>query len=441
MAKRNYKKLKKKKQPFQRFTQIQNLGGVLTAREFRLLRKLSHGAKALRNVALYTCKAIFREAGRRATVEEIDKAMKSDPNYHTVSANTAQAIRKSVLKEFKSFSEGLKGWKADPSKYTGKPRMPGYLGKEAKRVIEIHDVPKLTDSRGWLLPTKEGFSAKHGHIRIPLPRNLRGKNITYIEIVPRQNGRFFEVHYIYEVQEAQMKAAPAATAKAMSCDLGVNNLAACTTSEGESFIIDGREIKSVNQWHNKKVAELSEKKMANGISKKVVTNAEKHNWQKRNNAIKGRMGKAAGILVRKAIELGCDTIIIGKNDGWKQESDIGRVNNQNFVNIPFNQFIGMVENMCLKKGLRFILNEESYTSKASFFDNDGIPVYNKEKKGTYKFSGKRVYRGLYRTADGRKVNADINSSLNIMRKADVLDLSNLTSVAMPKKMPLYQQVS
>ena len=440
MAKRNYKKFKKKQQPFRRFTQIQNIGGALTAAEFRMLRRLSHGAKALRNVALYTCKTTYRETGKYATIKQIDDAMKADPNYHTVSANTAQAIRKSVLLEFKSFANGIKGWKADPSKYTGKPNMPGYLGKEEKRVIEIYDIPAFKNGK-WHIPSSELFSTKHGKIQITLPHNLRGKNITYIEITPKQNGRFFEVHYTYEVHEAQMKAAPTVTVKAISCDLGVNNLAACVTSDGESFIIDGRKIKSINQWYNKKAAELSAKKMANGISKKVVTNAEKHNWHQRNNVIKGYMGKAAGILVGKAIELGCDTIIIGKNDGWKQGSDIGKVNNQNFVNIPFNQFIGMVENMCLKKGIRFILNEESYTSQASFFDNDDIPVYCKEKKGTYKFSGRRIHRGTYRMANGKEINADINSALNIMRKADVVDLSKLTSVAMPKKIMLYQQVS
>ncbi len=114
---------------------------------------------------------------------------------------------------------------------------------------------------------------------------------------------------------------------------------------------------------------------------------------KRERQINGYISQAVGLLFKKVKELNIDTIVVGYNAGWKQESDLGKKNNQNFVQIPFSKLISAIENKCLKEGIRFIKQEESYTSKASFLDRDEIPVWSKSDKKTYRFSGKRITRG------------------------------------------------
>ena len=146
-------------------------------------------------------------------------------------------------------------------------------------------------------------------------------------------------------------------------------------------------------------------------------------WNKRESQINGYISQTIGLLFKKAKELDIDTIVIGYNPGWKQESDIGKKNNQTFVQIPFNKLISAIENKCLKEGIRFVKLEESYTSKASFLDKDTIPVWMKNDQSNYSFSGKRISRGLYRSKSGPCIHADINAALNILRKSEVVELA------------------
>ncbi|MEG0455998.1 MAG: transposase, partial [Bacteroides sp.] len=255
--------------------------------------------------------------------------------------------------------------------------------------------------------------------------------IAYIEIVPKQNGRFFEVHYTYEVQAAQMKKQPTTTTNALSCDLGVNRLMSCATNEGDTFLINGKKLKSINQYFNKAMSELQQRNIKNGISKRVVTIQLAKLWMKRNNQINGYISQAVGLMFKKIKELNIDTIIVGYNEGWKQNSNIGKKNNQNFVQIPFNKLISAIENKCLKEGIRFVKQEESYTSKASFLDNDELPVWSSDDKRKYVFSGKRVHRGQYQGRSGKCIHADINGALNILRKSNIVDLDEHLEVRNP----------
>ena len=201
----------------------------------------------------------------------------------------------------------------------------------------------------------------------------------------------------------------------MSIDLGIDNLCTCTSNVTKSFIVNGKPIKSINQYYNKQkskyqsILELkNHKKYSNRLYRLTL---------KRHNKIKDYFHKVSRYIVNQLVEQSINTLIIGKNNGWKQETNLGKRNNQNFVQIPFNMLINMLQYKCKIQGINCILQEESYTSKASFFDNDYIPIYNKSKSEikNYTFSGKRIKRGLYKT-NNILINADINGSLNILRK-------------------------
>ena len=431
---------KKKLENIQRFTQIQNLGGkCLTAKEFKVLKRMTHSAKALRNVGLYTIKKSYRENGKNATTKEIDDAMKADVNYWGVQSNSVQAIRRSLLNEVNSFFKALKSWKENPEKFTGRPKFPKYLRKEAKRIIEIYQVPKVDRDGYWTIPMNADFKKRYGAIKIRMPKNLLNKKIVYIEIVPKQKGRFFEVHYTYEVQVAQMKKQPTTTVNALSIDMGVDILMGCATNNGDTFLIDGLVLKSINRYFNKEISKLQQKNVENGISKRVVTNNQAKLWIKRERKINGYISQAIGLLFKKAKELNIDTFVVGYNAGWKQESDLGKKNNQNFVQIPFAKIISAIENKCLKEGIRFVKQEESYTSKASFLERDEMPVWSKGDKNTYHFSGKRITRGMYISKNGRRIHADINGSFNILRKSGLVELPIPLKLKNPMKLHVQKR--
>ena len=429
---------KKKTHVVQRFTQVQHLGGNrLTAHAYRVLKRMTHSTKALRNVGLYTIRKSFREQNRCATTKEIDNAMKADVNYWGAQSNSVQAIRRSLLDEVNSFFKGLEAWKADPSRFKGRPRFPRYLSKEDKRIIEIYQVPKVDKDGYWTLPMNTAFKKRFGALKIRLPKNLRNHRITYIEIVPRQRGRFFDVHYTYEVQVAQMKKAPTTTTHALGIDFGVDNLMSCASNQGNTFLIDGRPLKSLNRYWNKEIGKQQQTNIQNGLSKRLITNKQAWMWTKRERQINGYLSQAVGLLFQQVKKLNIDTIVVGYNAGWKQDIELGKKTNQHFVQIPFARLLSAIENKCQKEGIRFLKQEESYTSKASFLHRDNLPVWAKDDKTVYVFRGKRQYRGWYRCEDGQCLHADINGALNILRKADVVAFPTGLRIASPVRLKVH----
>ncbi|SCM98601.1 Transposase, IS605 [Bacillus cereus] len=422
----------KKRETMQRFTQKQNIGrACLTAKEFRLLQRMSHSSKALRNVGLYTIKQSYLNDNRVATVKEVDNAMQADMNYSGVQSNSVQAIRRALFTEVTSFFKALEQWKKHPEKFTGRPKFPNYSRSTEKRIIEIYQVPKVDENGYWIIPMNVAFRKKIGSIRIRMPKNLRNKKISYIEIVPKQKGRFFEVHYTYEMHVSQMKKRPMTTSNALGCDLGVDRLVSCMTNTGDAFLIDGKKLKSINQYFNKMICNLQQKNVENGLSKRIVTNKIAALWHKRERQIHGYIAQTVGMLFKKVKEFDIDTIVVGYNAGWKQKSHMGKKNNQTFVQIPFHKLMAAIENKCVKEGIRFLKQEESYTSKASFLDKDPVPVWAKDDKMQYHFSGKRITRGLYKSKAGICIHADINGALNTLKKSKVVELDDNLKVKTP----------
>ena len=204
----------------------------------------------------------------------------------------------------------------------------------------------------------------------------------------------------------------------MSIDLGINNL--CTIGTNckdvtENVIINGKPVKSINQFYNKQVAKY--KSIQDTKCKTAYTNKLRTLRIKRENKLNDYLHKTSRYIVNHLVTNNINTLIIGYNKEWKQETNISKVNNQKFIQIPYLKLIHQLQYKCKLEGINVIIQEESYTSKSSFIDNDFIPTFKSTTELNYKFSGKRVFRGLYKSSSSRLINADLNGSLNILRKA------------------------
>ena len=250
---------------------------------------------------------------------------------------------------------------------------------------------------------------------------MTGKKIKEIRIIPKFNARFFEIQYIYETETVQRDLDQN---NVLGIDLGIDNLATCVSNLGNSFIIDGKKLKSINQWFNKENSRLQSIKDKQKFGKEN-TNLQATNWNNRNNRVNDYLNKAVNIVVNYCIDNNIGTLVVGYNPNFQNACNLGHKNNQTFTNIPFGKLINKFQSKCELNQIKIILQEESYTSKSSFWDQDLLPIYDPENLKKYSFSGRRTARGLYKTKSGKLLNADVNGALNILRKSKVVDLSIL----------------
>ena len=389
----------------------------LSKNEFRNLKYLSHIAKNLTNEAIYNIRQYYFNKKKYLSYNENYKMLKNSENYKKLNSNMAQQILKEVDGSFKSFFGLLK--LAKNGQYDNKKiKLPKYLDKDGFTTLVIGFV-RLKDNM-LIVPYSNSFKKTHQEVKIKLPPVLKGKKIKEIRIIPKQHSRYFEIQYIYEVEEVQRELNEN---NALGIDLGIDNLCTCVTNNGASFIIDGRKLKSINQYYNKTNAKLQSIKDKQKIEH--ITLRQKRIARKRNNRIEDYLSKAARIIVNYCLNNDIGKLVLGYNEDFQRNSNIGSINNQNFVNIPYGKLRDKLIYLCKLYGIEFKLQEESYTSKASFFDGDEIPIYDKENQKEYIFSGKRIKRGLYQTSKGKLINADCNGALNILRKSKVVDLSIL----------------
>ena len=390
----------------------------LSKEEYSILRELCHTAKNLANEAIYNVRRYYFTEGEYLKYEKNYALLKDSPNYKMLNSNMAQQILKEVDGSFKSFFGLLKLVKK--GKYSFRDcKLPHYLPKDGFVTLVIGFV-RLNEDR-LILPYSQMYKKTHKPVEIKIPPILADKRIKEIRIIPKSGARFFEIQYTYEAECIQRNLNKN---NALALDLGVNNLVTAVSSEGRSFIIDGRKLKSVNQWFNKENARLQGIKDRQG-DKKRTTNRQKILADKRNRQVNDYMSKTAKKIINYCIAHNIGTLVVGYNETFQRNTDIGRQNNQNFVNIPYSKLRSKLEYLCELNGIAFVKQEESYTSKASFWDKDVIPVYNADNPQKYHFSGKRIQRGLYKTSDGVLLNADVNGALNILRKSSVVDLTVL----------------
>lgn len=392
----------------------------LTKSDYKILRELSHTAKNLMNEAIYNIRQYYFSEGEYLNYQKNYTLLKQSENYKLLNSNMSQMIMKEADGMFQSFFTLRKLVKK--GKYPAKAcRLPGYYPKDGFATLVIGFV-RISNNK-FVLPYSNAYRKTHKPVTIRIPPILYGKDIKEIRIIPKANARYFEIQYTYKCECVQNNLD---YNKALAIDLGVNNLVTGVTSTGKSFIVDGRYLKSVNQWFNKENARLQSVKDKQRFGRRL-THRQRRLMAKHNNRVNDYISKTARYVVNYCVMNHIGTLIAGYNETFQRCAKLGHRGNQTFVNIPFGRLRDKLEYLCELNGIAFIKQEESYTSKASFWDNDSIPVYNPDNPVDYDFSGKRIHRGLYQTASGKTLNADINGALNIMRKSNAVDLTVLCS--------------
>ena len=390
----------------------------LSKEDYKSIKHLCHIAKNLTNQAIYNVRQYYFNEGEYLNYEKNYALLKSSENYKTLNSNMAQQILKEVDGSFKSFFGLLK--LAKKGKYAFKDcKLPNYLPKDGYTTLVIGFV-RLNGNK-LILPFSNTYKKTHKSVEITIPPILLHKKVKEIRIIPKANARFFEIQYIYEAECIQRKLNPN---NVLALDLGINNLVTAVSSNGNSFIIDGKRLKSINHWYNKTNAKLQSIKDKQRYGKKP-TNRQKAITRDRNNKVNDYMNKVARKVIDYCISNDIGTLVVGYNETFQRDTNMGKVNNQIFVNIPYGQLRSKLEYLCELNDIVFVKQEESYTSKASFWDRDAIPIYNNDNPKTYIFSGKRIHRGMYQCANGKCLNADINGALNILKKSNVVSLEGL----------------
>ena len=392
----------------------------LSKEDYITIRELCHTAKNLANEAIYNVRQHYFTEGEFLKYEKNYTLLKNSPNYKALNSNMAQQILKEVDGSFQSFFGLLKLVKQGKYAFTD-CKLPHYLPKDGYTTLIIGFV-RLKGNQ-LILPFSNSFKKTHKSVEITIPPILLDKTIKEIRIIPKANARFFEIQYIYEAECIQRNLN---TNNALALDLGINNLVTAVSNSGQSFIIDGKRLKSINQWFNKENARLQSIKDKQHFSRKP-TNRQKAVARNRNNKVNDYMNKTVRRVIDYCIINNIGTLVVGYNETFQHNSHIGKQNNQNFVNIPYGQLRNKLEYLCKLNDIVFVKQEESYTSKSSFWDRDDLPVYNADNPKEYPFSGRRLHHGLYKTASGKTINADVNGALNIMRKSSVVDMNILYS--------------
>lgn len=326
-----------------------------------------------------------------------------DYNAEKLPKHAAQQTIKSILRDFKSYFKAKKKWYTDKGGMTGEPKMPTYHTKGGKCTATC---------------SNEECVIKNGEARLPKTKircrlgNVEGR-LKEVKVIP-SNGIFVLSFVLEQPDFEKPKLDPN---RIFAIDFGVNNFAAITNNAGLPCVLfKGGAIKAVNQWFNKKLAEEMSRQTAGTTNKAQTSPVIQRLSQRRENQLSDYMHKTARQIIDSCIRNNIGSIVIGLSSKWKQGCEMGKVNNQNFVQIPFTKFVRYMQYLAEWYGINLIVREESYTSKASFLDDDPIPTYDKNFDGKYHFSGIRITRGLYQAKNGRVINADLNGSANIGRK-------------------------
>ncbi len=370
---------------------------------YKEIDKLCFLSKNLFNAVNYIVRQEFIFNQRYLTSAQTYHLIKESVDYKAIPSKVSCQIIRLVDRCWSSFFASFKDYSKNPHKYLGKPKLPKYKDKLKGRCVTIY--PAQAISKKGL---KKGLLEPSG-TKISIPTKIQGK-VNEIRLVPRNGYYIFEA--VYEVESEK----PIDNNRVAAIDLGLSNLATISSNvrEFQPLIINGKPLKSINQFYNKKKGEL-QSKLQKQAEKRLKSNKIQKLTTKRNFKVEIYLHQASRIIINNLLENQMGTLVIGNNQKWKQETNLGKRNNQNFVQIPHHKFIEQLKYKAELAGIKVIINEESYTSKASFLDLDKIP--NSSQGVKYKFSGKRIKRGLYKSKNGLLINADLNGSYNILRKA------------------------
>ena len=374
-----------------------------TDARFELIDRAAFASKNLYNAALYEIRQHFIFAGKYLNYNQMDKRMQKHEAYRLLPRKVSQQVLKLLDKNWASYFAAIKAYEEDPSKFRGRPKLPGYKDKKAGRNVLVYTIQAISKTalrNGIIKPSQLGIEIRTRH-----------RNVDQVRIVPKKSGCYI-VEVVYTEVEVQEEVNHSLVA---AIDIGVNNLVALTSNK-RGFVprlVNGRPIKSVNQYYNKRVSKMQKSMSSNHHTSRKIERVA----AKRTRRIDHYMHTASRRIIDLLVAEGIGTLVIGKNAGWKQECKMSRKNNQHFVQLPHARFIDMLTYKAKLVGIEVLVQEESYTSRASFLDLDPIPVYGEKDADKVKFNGRRITRGMYKSKSGRNLSADINGSYNIMRKA------------------------
>lgn len=361
---------------------------------FSECERICFASKNIYNRSLYLIYQEYEKDKTCNVLNNIYSVMQKEECYRQLPSKVAQQTLRMVKATMSSFFEHLK-----VARQGEKVRTPRFLHKEKGRYVTRFSIQSVSKK-----VFEKARNVKLSGCELEVPTRIDSfADIACVRVVPQTDRYVFEV--VYNVKDTP-KLKNNRTYAAI--DLGIDNLATVVSNKDgfQPVIINGRPLKSMNQFFNKRKAHYVGKLPKNRKSSRRIRKL----CEKRNDKVNDYLHKASRKVVRILEENDIRCLVIGKNDGWKQKADIGRTNNQNFVSIPHSRFVAMLAYKCERKGIEVRLHEESYTSKCSFLDMESV-----EKHEEYK--GRRVKRGLFRASDGRTINADVNGAYNIMRKA------------------------
>ena len=368
---------------------------IIQVSSSKKLSELCHLAKNLYNLANWYFRQDFFNLNHILSYYDLDSILKDKPAYRNLPSQTSQQILKYVCRNWKSYFRALKVYRQDGKKFKRKPRIPRYKKKNGESII-IFTNQQCKIKEGWL------YFPRRVHLEL-IKTRIKEK-LKEVRIVPL--GGCYKVEIIYEKEEQDLQLNKT---HMLSIDLGLNNLITAVNNNGcRPFIIKGGVVKSINQYYNKHLAHFRsiENKKGNFQDTKRIQKLH----LVRNNKLTTLFHRISKTIIEYCTMNNIGTIVIGYNHGWKQKINIGKKNNQKFVQIPFLKLVKQIEYKAKLKGINVLNVNEHHTSKCSFLDNEPIEKHEK-------YIGKRISRGLFKTSKGILLNADVNGAYNIMKKA------------------------
>lgn len=362
---------------------------------FQTIDEAAFASKNLYNAANYILRQEFIFNSSYIPYQELAPEIKETEEYKALPAKVAQQVLIVCDKNWKSFFAAQKEFKDNPNKFNGRPKLPKYKDKQKGRNLLIYTIQAISKRK-----LKQGYIKPSG---LDILIKTKQKEINQVRIIPRKTHYVVEVIYTQKEKQAEVNKDYYA-----GVDIGLNNLAAVASNKPGfvPLLVNGRPMKSINQFYNKRraqlVSQLSDSNKSTSLRIERLTD-------KRNRKIKHQLHVASFLIIDHLVKEQIGTLVIGKNKNWKQEINIGKKNNQNFVSIPHARFVDMLKYKAELQGIQVYTISEGYTSKCSFLDREPI-----EKRDVY--MGRRIKRGLFRSKEGILINADINGACNILRK-------------------------
>ena len=365
--------------------------------KYKLIDEMCYNSKNLYNEANYMIRQEFIANKNYLNYYDMNKEFKTHENYKACFSQPANCTLRLLDKNWKSYFRAIKDWKKNPEKYLGMPKLPKYLKKDGRYP--------------WMIPNNSCLYDKENgelYFRLNILKGYRFKcrclgRLIQVRFIPRGSCYVMEIVYETEIPDTKTE-----SNRIASIDLGVDNLVTMTNNIGlNPIIINGKGIKSINQYYNKRIAK----------EKSLLKIRHSKDWSKkldgitfkRYQRIKNYMHNASSYIVKWCVENDIDTLVVGKNKEWKQNASMSKGSNQKFVDIPYQMLLQQLKYKCENAGIKYIETEESYSSGTSFLDEEEPIKQNYDKS-------RRIERGLFKSNSGLLINSDVNGSLQIMMK-------------------------